>query len=172
MGRSDVVNATRVFTAKFLQQIQEGNPPVPVEIFVQAKAKEPPTDALPKFVEAYTSLKRVGSLVKETSSGKLMTEWEQAISKADNKPEVVDMAPALSAFMAVKDEEEMVRSDLSSGVSGLLTHGSEMHSYRSQSYFHLTCSPYCIETGDDLGQRSQDNPRAIRISDRGATWVW
>ncbi|KAG1833787.1 hypothetical protein EV424DRAFT_1612730, partial [Suillus variegatus] len=36
-----------------------------------------------------------------------MTEWEQGVSKADKKPELVDMAPALSAFMAVKDEEEM-----------------------------------------------------------------
>ncbi|KAG1859511.1 FACT complex subunit-domain-containing protein [Suillus tomentosus] len=40
-------------------------------------------------------------------TGKLMTEWEQGVSKADNKPKLVDMAPALSAFMAVKDEEEM-----------------------------------------------------------------
>ena len=102
--------------AKFLQQIQEGNPPVPVEILVQAKAKEPPTDALPKFIEAYTSFTRVGSLLKETSLGKLVTEWEQAVSKADKKPELVDMAPALSAFMAVKDEEEMVRSTLASGL--------------------------------------------------------
>ncbi|KAJ8589733.1 FACT complex subunit SPT16 [Rhizopogon salebrosus TDB-379] len=93
--------------AKFLQQIKEGNPPVPVDILVQAKAKEPPSDALPKFVEAYTSFKRVGTLVKESSSGKLMTEWEQAVSKSDQKPELVDMAPALSALMAVKDEEEM-----------------------------------------------------------------
>ncbi|KAG1754705.1 hypothetical protein EDD22DRAFT_759611, partial [Suillus occidentalis] len=77
---------------------------VPVEILVQAKAKEPPSDALPKFVEAYTSFNRVGSLVKEACTGKLMTEWEQGVSK-DKKPGLVDMAPALSAFMAAKDEE-------------------------------------------------------------------
>jgi nucleosome binding factor SPN SPT16 subunit len=82
---------------------------------VQAKAKEPPSDALPKFVEAYTSFKRVGSLVKEACTGKLMTEWEQGVSKADKKPELVDMAPALSAFMAVKDEEEMVCLRIASG---------------------------------------------------------
>ncbi|KAG1853256.1 FACT complex subunit-domain-containing protein [Suillus tomentosus] len=46
-------------------------------------------------------------LTRSRQSGKLMTEWEQGVSKADNKPELVDMAPALSAFMAVKDEEEM-----------------------------------------------------------------
>jgi nucleosome binding factor SPN SPT16 subunit len=112
---SDIFNATRGFIAKFLHQIKEGNPPVPVEILVQAKAKEPPSDALPKFVEAYTSFKRVGSLVKEACTGKLMTEWEQGVSKADKKPELVDMAPALSAFMAVKDEEEMVCPRIASG---------------------------------------------------------
>ncbi|KAG2159786.1 uncharacterized protein EDB93DRAFT_1244564 [Suillus bovinus] len=92
--------------AKFLHQIK-GNPPVLVEILVQAKVKEPPSDALPKFVEAYTSVKHFGSLMKEACTGKLMTEWEQGVSKADKKPELVDMAPALSAFMAVKDKEEM-----------------------------------------------------------------
>ncbi|KAG1811480.1 uncharacterized protein BJ212DRAFT_1247813, partial [Suillus subaureus] len=80
---------------------------VPVKILMQAKAKEPPSDALPKFMEAYTSFKHVRSLVKEACTGKLMTEWEQGISKADKKPELVNMAPALSAFMAVKDKEEM-----------------------------------------------------------------
>lgn len=131
LRRSDVSNATRTFLAKFLQQIKEGNPPVPVDILVQAKAKEPPSDALPKFVEAYTSFKRVGTLVKESSSGKLMTEWEQAVSKSDQKPELVDMAPALSALMAVKDEEEMVCFKLCIRGQGLLTHSSEMHSYSS-----------------------------------------
>jgi len=169
--RSVIFNATRAFAAKFLQQIKDGNPPVPVEILVQAKAKEPPTDALPKFVEAYTSFKRVGALVKESSTGKLMTEWEQSISKADKKPELVDMAPAMSAFMAVKDEEEMVCARLASGVKGLLMHNVEMHSNSSQSYFHLARSPHCIETRDDFGQRSQDNPRAICNSDRGANRI-
>ncbi|KAG2045576.1 hypothetical protein BDR06DRAFT_830848, partial [Suillus hirtellus] len=75
---------------------------VPVEVLMQAKAKEPPSDALPKFVEAYTSFKHIGSLMKEACTGKLMTEWEQGVSKADKKPELVDMAPVLSAFMAVK----------------------------------------------------------------------
>ncbi|KIJ17069.1 hypothetical protein PAXINDRAFT_9925 [Paxillus involutus ATCC 200175] len=93
--------------AKFLQQIKDGNPPVPVEMLIQAKAKEPPTDALPKFIEAYSSHKRVATLVKESYGGKLMSEWNQGIDKLANKPEQVDMAPALSVLMAVKDEEEL-----------------------------------------------------------------
>ncbi|KAG6331187.1 hypothetical protein ID866_7902 [Astraeus odoratus] len=93
--------------AKFLQQIKDGNPPVPIEILIQAKAKEPPTDALPKFVEAYSSHKRVATLVKESHSGKLISEWEQIVSRVEGKPEQVDMAAAVSAYMAVKDEEEL-----------------------------------------------------------------
>ncbi|KAH7919903.1 FACT complex subunit SPT16 [Leucogyrophana mollusca] len=93
--------------AKFLQQVKDGNPPVPVEIHAQAKGKEPSNDAIPKFVEAYTACKRVAMLAKEAHTGKLITEWEQLTSKAESKPEVVDMAPAVSSFMAVKDEEEL-----------------------------------------------------------------
>ncbi|KAI6043042.1 FACT complex subunit SPT16 [Pisolithus marmoratus] len=93
--------------AKFLQQIKDGNPPVPIEILIQAKAKEPSTDALPKFVDAYASHKRIATLVKESYSGKLITEWEQVLSKVAQQPEQVDLAPAVSAYMAVKDEEEL-----------------------------------------------------------------
>lgn len=95
--------------AKVLQQIKDGNPPVPIEIFVQAKAKEPPTDAVPKFIEAYSAYTRVATLVKETYHGKLISEWNEAIDKLSHKPEQVDMAPAVSTVMAVKDDDELVR---------------------------------------------------------------
>lgn len=54
---------------------------------MQAKSKEPPSSALPKFAEAFTSFKRFGSLatVKEACTGKSMTKWEQGVSKADNR---------------------------------------------------------------------------------------
>lgn len=98
-----------IVLAKVLQQIKDGKPPVPIEILVQAKAKEPPTDAFPKFVEAYSTYTRVATLVKETYHGKLITEWNEAIDKLVNKPEQVDMSPALSTVMAIKDEDELVR---------------------------------------------------------------
>jgi nucleosome binding factor SPN SPT16 subunit len=106
-----VVAITRVCNvlAKVLQQIKDGSPPVPIEILVQAKTKEPPTDAVPKFIEAYSTYTRVATLVKETYHGKLISEWNQGIDKLTNKPEQVDMAPALSTVMAVKDEDELVR---------------------------------------------------------------
>lgn len=76
---------------------------------MQAKAKDPPTDAIPRFLEAYTSSKRVGTLTKEARSGKLIDEWTKALDAAEQKPAVVDVTPAVSSFMAVKDKEELVR---------------------------------------------------------------
>ncbi|KAI9064261.1 FACT complex subunit SPT16 [Trametes sanguinea] len=93
--------------AKILSQLKNADSPVPIEFFVQAKAKEPPTDALPRFVEAYTSLDRVATLTKEQQSGKLMDEWNQAVNEAAKKPTLVDMAPAVASFLAAKDEEEL-----------------------------------------------------------------
>ncbi|KDQ60609.1 hypothetical protein JAAARDRAFT_31568 [Jaapia argillacea MUCL 33604] len=93
--------------AKILSQVQNYNTVVPVEILPQAKGKEAATDALPKFLAAYSSCKRVGALVKETQSGKLIDEWKKAISESASKPELVEMAPALSALLAPKDEEEL-----------------------------------------------------------------
>lgn len=81
---------------------------MPIEFFVQAKAKEPPTDALPRFLQAYTAHDRVASLTKESHSGKLVDEWTKLVADAEKKPTVLDIAPAVASFLAVKDEEELV----------------------------------------------------------------
>ncbi|TCD65412.1 FACT complex subunit spt16 [Steccherinum ochraceum] len=92
--------------AKILSQVVGPNSHVPIEIFAQARAKDPPTDAFPRFVEAYCSSQRVATLTKESHTGKLIDDWKAAISAAEKKPEVVDMTPAVSSFLAVKDDEE------------------------------------------------------------------
>ena len=70
---------------------------------------------MPKFLEAYIAHQRVGALLKENHTGKLVDEWNAVVHEAATKPELVDMAPAVSSFMAVKDEDELV-----SGALGLL----------------------------------------------------
>jgi len=92
--------------AKILSQVATPKSPVPVNILVLAKGKEPATDALPEFLEAYTSSGRVGTLVKEKHTGKMIDEWNAAVGGATTKPTVVDIASAISGFVAVKDEEE------------------------------------------------------------------
>lgn len=64
------------------------------------------------FTQAYTSHSRVGTLVKENHTGKLVKEWEAALAAANSKPELIDMGPAVSSLLAVKDDEELVRRSL------------------------------------------------------------
>jgi nucleosome binding factor SPN SPT16 subunit len=95
-------------SARILEQLQKHRGVVPVEIFTLAKSKDPPTDALPRFLSAFTSSQRIGTLFKENYAGKLIDEWNNALAASDKKPEVVDIAPSISTFMAVKDDEELV----------------------------------------------------------------
>lgn len=92
--------------AKILSQVATPKSPVPVNILVLAKGKEPATDALPKFLEAYTSSGCVGTLAKEKHTGKMIDEWNTAVEGTGTKPTVVDITSAISGFVAVKDEEE------------------------------------------------------------------
>jgi len=106
---SDVsFNAHHVSSAKILSQVENAAKNVTVEIFARPKGKDATNDALPNFFAQYIASKRVGSLVKETPSGKLVTEWQALVNESSTKPELVDMGPAISAFMSVKDEEELV----------------------------------------------------------------
>lgn len=73
-----------------------------------AKAKDPPTDALPSLAEKYNEMKRVGILTKDSASGKMINDWNKTIEKAAPKPETVDVSPSISSLLAVKDEEELV----------------------------------------------------------------
>ena len=99
-------------SAKYLSQIQDLNAAVPIKLYIQAKAKEPANDALPKFAELYLSHKRVGTMTKEKHTGKIMKEWTDALNAGGNQPEQVDMSPAVSSFLAVKDKDELVREVL------------------------------------------------------------
>ncbi|KAI0273829.1 FACT complex subunit SPT16 [Gloeopeniophorella convolvens] len=108
---------------KILEQLQKHKTVVPVEIFTLAKSKEPPTDALPRFLGVFTSSNRVGSLLKETNSGKLIDEWSTALAASEKKPEMVDVAPSVSTFMAVKDDDELKATRTASNLTvTLLTH--------------------------------------------------
>ncbi|KAF7796890.1 hypothetical protein EIP86_008075 [Pleurotus ostreatoroseus] len=121
--KSRILMLSSASKAKILAQLQKANPPVPVEILIQAKAKEPPTDAIPKFLEAYTSHQRVGCLVRETHTGKLLDEWNNVLASAEKKPELVDMAPAVASLMAVKDEDELKAVKTAANItSTLLVH--------------------------------------------------
>ena len=111
-------------SARILEQLQKHRTLVPVEIFTLAKSKDPPSDALPRFLSIFTSNQRIGSLSKETYAGKLIDEWNNALAASDKKPEVVDIASAISTFMSVKDDEELVRRS----INIVMLFGSDAHS--------------------------------------------
>ena len=98
-----------LYTARHLEQLKKHDTYIPVELLVQAKSKDPPTDALPRFVDAYTSLQRVGMLAKEAPTGKIIEEWKKALQASGKTVETSDISVGFSALMGVKDENELVR---------------------------------------------------------------
>lgn len=78
---------------------------MPVEILTTATPKEPPNQSLAQFANLFKAHKRVGSLLKETASGKLVKEWDALTAE---KPEMVEIATAVSSFISVKDEDDLV----------------------------------------------------------------
>jgi nucleosome binding factor SPN SPT16 subunit len=143
--------------AKILAQIEADKSIVPVELYAQAKAKDPPNDAFANFMKLYASHSRVGTLIKESHTGKLIQSWESAISNSNTKPELVDMSPAVSSFMAVKDEEELVRLTLVQLTIYLsMFFVAESNTYCSKSYFSPSCASHSCKAGDNIGQGSRN----------------
>lgn len=98
-----------LYKAKVLGQIENAAKGVAIEIIARPKGNDA-ADALSRFFAIYTSIQKVGILSKETASGKLSAEWQALLDGAASKPELVDMTPAISTLMAVKDEDELVSS--------------------------------------------------------------
>ena len=126
-----------------------------------AKPAQAQTDAIPKFLEMYTALSRVGHLAKESPTGKLINEWKTALDAANSKPDLVDITPAMSAILAVKDDEELVsqreRKHPQFPNNGL----AESYPYRGEPYFDLVDTSCCSQTGNDTGQRGSHNSRQL-----------
>lgn len=66
------------------------------------------TASLGSLAEHYGAHKRVAHLAKDAHTGKIIDDWKAAVDSLTSKPELVDMAPALSAVMCPKDDEELV----------------------------------------------------------------
>ena len=148
-------------------------PSISVEILSRPKGKDTSNDALPKFLAQYASAQRVGSLIKETPSGKLMSEWQTVVNESSSKPQLVDMAPAISALMGIKDEEEIVGLSISSAVirTNMCTN-LEMDPNRSQLDLHFTQTPCSSKIGINFGQGVENHARRACNSDRNSTGLW
>lgn len=68
-----------------------------------------------------TAGNKVGVIAKDQSSGPFVTEWKNAFSEISKEVEEVDIAPALSAALSVKDPNELrAIRDASRASSGLV----------------------------------------------------
>jgi nucleosome binding factor SPN SPT16 subunit len=54
------------------------------------------------------SQQRIGTLPKEDRVGKTVTQYKTTLAKAGHDFESVDVATALGAVMAIKDDDELV----------------------------------------------------------------
>ncbi|KAJ7582567.1 FACT complex subunit SPT16 [Mycena floridula] len=106
--------------AKILTQIEGNEGYIPVQIFAQAKGKEPANDSLSRFFQVYKLHKTVATMSKEVHSGKLIDEWSKLLAASADKPTLVDMSPAVSSVMAVKDEEEMKAIETAANLTSTL----------------------------------------------------
>ena len=156
-------------SAKILSQLQNADSPVPMEFFVQAKVKDPPTDALPRFLQAYTSQDRVATLTKEQHGGKTVEEWNKAVTEAGTKPALSDMSPAIASLLAVKDEEELVCCILLHAI--VCQHLAENCADSSQYHLNPSRPLRSAKTRDHIGSGGQDFSRSVRRPDRRSTGV-
>lgn len=109
-----------------------------------------------KFVEAYASQTRVGTLTKESHTGKLVAEWEVLVKGLESKPEIVDIGSAVSSVMAVKDFEEMVRCPSDQILACFDCHKEKRPSGCCVDFdsFEASC---CTQTRGNLRQGVQDH---------------
>ncbi|KAG0652062.1 Facilitates chromatin transcription complex subunit spt16 [Hyphodiscus hymeniophilus] len=93
--------------AKHLEPLKGGK--VALEVLVRGKDAEQNEALFKKITDKITSSgKKVGILLKDTSSGPFIDEWKKVYGDISKQVEEVDIAPALSASaLAVKDENEL-----------------------------------------------------------------
>ncbi|KAA8569774.1 hypothetical protein EYC84_001354 [Monilinia fructicola] len=91
--------------AKHLEPLKGGK--VPLEILVRGKDAAANEKLFTKITDVIKSSgKKIGILPKDSSSGPFVDEWKKVYSELKDVEEV-DIAPALSAALAVKDENEL-----------------------------------------------------------------
>ena len=110
-------------TAKHLEPLK-GNSKLPIEIFeVDTKKPETRTESFEKCLDIIKGAgKKVGTIARTEATGPFADEWKKLFGDISKEVEEVDMAQALSAAFAIKDETELrcMRS-ASRACSGILS---------------------------------------------------
>ncbi|KAI8089405.1 FACT complex subunit-domain-containing protein [Halteromyces radiatus] len=90
--------------ANIFDKLKNGS--IPVDVIRRGKNVE---ENLPIYQPLVDSLdgNRVGVIVKDRYKGNVVDEWTKVLSNSGKSYEQVDIAPAISACIAVKDDEEL-----------------------------------------------------------------
>lgn len=92
--------------ATYLEVLKDGK--TPVEILVRGKDAEENAKQFERCLDTIKSAgKKVGTIAKDPSSGPFAQEWKTAFADISKDVEEFDISQALSAAMAVKDENEL-----------------------------------------------------------------
>lgn len=81
----------------------------------------------------------------------MVTEWNKAVEDSSEKPELVDMAQAVSTFMAVKDDEELVFTEQLPSEARSLISFSERNKDCWSFDQNSIATPYRTQTRAHLG---------------------
>lgn len=92
--------------AAYLEPLKDGK--TPVEILVRGKDAAENQKQFERCLEIIKGAgKKVGVITKELSGGPFVQEWKTAFGEISKDVEEVDISPALSSVMSVKDENEL-----------------------------------------------------------------
>ena len=92
--------------AAYLETLKDGK--TPVEIIIRGKDAEENAKQFERCLDIIKNAgKKVGVISKDTSAGPFVQEWKTAFADISKEVEEFDISPALSAVMAVKDENEL-----------------------------------------------------------------
>lgn len=92
--------------AAYLEKLKDGK--TPVEILVRGKDAAENQKQFERCLEIIKGAgKKVGVITKEMSGGPFVQEWKSAFGEISKEVEEVEISPALSSVMSVKDENEL-----------------------------------------------------------------
>ncbi|KAI5787115.1 FACT complex subunit-domain-containing protein [Geopyxis carbonaria] len=91
--------------AKHLDDLRKGD--IPVEFLIRGKDETQNKQQFQQIVDIIKKSGKVGVLTKDQAQGPFAKEWKAAYPGATDGLEEVDIAPALSTVMSVKDEAEL-----------------------------------------------------------------
>ncbi|OJJ73056.1 hypothetical protein ASPBRDRAFT_195684 [Aspergillus brasiliensis CBS 101740] len=107
--------------AKHLEPLKGGK--IPVEILVTSKDPDEKMKSFEKCIDVIKNAgNKVGVLPKDTTAGPFAEDWKKVYTTLSNEIEEVDISPALSATLSVKDTDELVSiRNASRACSGLMS---------------------------------------------------